>query len=40
MLANTKDEKLDFLQPIETISEDSIADMLGGHVFSDMFTLV
>lgn len=29
MLANTKEESLDFFQPIETISEDTIADMLG-----------
>lgn len=33
MLADTQNEKLDFLQPIESISEDTIADMLGEKVF-------
>ena len=37
MLANTQEEKLDFLQPIETASEDTIADMVGAVVFVDLF---
>ena len=40
MLANTLDEKLDFLQPIETISADAIADMVGEHVFVDLLMTI
>jgi len=33
MLADVENEKLEFLQPIESISEDTIADMVGAHIF-------
>ena len=38
MLVDTVNEKIEFLQPIETISEDTIADMVGQHVFTDLIT--
>lgn len=40
MLVNTVDETVEFLQPIETISADSIADMVMSHVFSDLLMTI
>ena len=40
MLVNTADEIVEFLQPIETISADSIADMIMSHVFSDLLMTI
>ena len=38
MLADTENEKLEFLQPIESISEDSLADLVGAQVFRDLLS--
>lgn len=38
MIADVENEKLDFLQPIESISEDSIADLVGGYIFRDLLS--
>ena len=40
MLVDTINEKIEFLQPIETISEDTIADMVGEHVFTDLISSI
>ena len=40
MLADSQNEKLEFLQPIETVTVDTIADFVGTHVFVDLLTAV
>ena len=36
MVVDTKNEKLEFLQPIESISEDTLASIVGAHIFVDL----
>ena len=36
MLSDTKNENLEFLQPIESVTEDSIADIVMAYVFVDL----
>lgn len=40
MLVDPVKEKIQFLQPIEEISEDLIADMVGEHAFVDLFSSI